>query len=69
MAGQMRMSRNTLYVTDNHTPSMVIDIFTILCYAIAVIVVHSLWIKMIAAAKPVNILNQYHAIPQNERRF
>lgn len=58
MAGQMRMSLNTVPVTDNPTISMDIDNSLILCYGIAVIVIHSLWIKMIAAAKAVEILNQ-----------
>ncbi len=55
MAGQMRMSLNTVYVTDNPTISMDIDNSVILCYATRIIVIHSLWIKMIAAANPVNI--------------
>ena len=33
MAGQMRMSLNTVYVTDNPTISMDIDNSSILCYA------------------------------------
>ena len=44
-AWQMRMSRNTVYVTDNPTISMDIDISVILCYAIRIIVIHSLWIS------------------------
>ena len=59
MAGQMRMSLNTVYVTDNPTISMDIDNPTILCYATCIIVIHSLWIKMIAADKAVNISNEY----------
>ena len=57
MAGQMRMSLNTVCVTDNPTISMVIDNSVILCYATRTIVIHSLWIKMIAADKAVKNLN------------
>ena len=57
MAGQMRMSLNTVYVTDNPTISMDIDNPTILCYATHIIVIHSLCIKMIAAANHVENLN------------
>ena len=39
MAGQMRMSLNTVCVTDNHAISMVIDNSVILCYATCIIVV------------------------------
>ena len=44
MAGQMRMSLNTLPVKA-HTIHSTIDNSVILCYATHVIVIHTLWIS------------------------
>lgn len=67
----MRMILNTIYVTDadNLRSAWLFDNSMILCYAIYIIVIHSLWIKMIAADKAVDNLNQYLEHPKNDSRF